>query len=479
MKATGKVSLSLFNCNLDLERKLRLISNEALFEKLGLAKPDKKQLDAGIPITPQLADFAYFPFRHLSAGIVAGGTWRATDFSDEAVLKRSKNLLQNKPAYKNHYQMVGEEIGYIGETEWVKSYTHPEFGKIPAGIEAPFIIDSVLEPDLCRKLNWPISPIQSCSVTVIFEWEASHDFEHEGDFYYHLGEMVDGEMVRRIVVNILDYGESSLVWQGADPFAKMLDKTTGKIIDVDRTAQFSKPKFGEDLSLEKWESKRLFFAFDSMSKKELLNLSKSFEENKPTPENVNTMDKDLLALLASLFGTTSENLEKGTFKKGDAEKYSILKKEDFTKMKSADDFQKEVDAKVKAEASVVTLTGEVTTLKGEKKVLEDAATLAKPKVDMADSLVTKSKEEAKRIYGIFAKGKPDAAIVTEIEGETTLEKLEAKIKMWGGQALTEFGGQCNKCKSNDISFRSSKTNPEDSDGEGEESFDLRGSLEMR
>jgi hypothetical protein len=65
--------------------------------------------------------------------------------------------------------------------------------------------------------------IHSASVDVIFEFEKSHpDLE---DFYYHLGETINGKFVALVATKILSYGEISLVWQGADGFAKRLDLT--------------------------------------------------------------------------------------------------------------------------------------------------------------------------------------------------------------------------------------------------------------
>lgn len=67
--------------------------------------------------------------------------------------------------------------------------------------------------------------IHSASVEVYFEYKKSHP--DLADFWYHFGEEIDGKPVCLIVTNIVSYGEISLVWQGADVYAKRLSANQG------------------------------------------------------------------------------------------------------------------------------------------------------------------------------------------------------------------------------------------------------------
>lgn len=461
MRSEGRGSISLFNLQSSVEREIQHIAAERIYDKLGLEKPKNPRIVQSfeIPLIPRQEDFFLFPFRHLSATIVGGGTYKATDFSKDGVLKKAYGLLRGRPAYLNHIQLVGKSVGVVGDTEWVNSYKNAKGDLIPGGIDGPFVIDGILHPELVRELSSPVSPIDSCSVTVVFEWEASHEFENDNDFYWHLGEMIDDgdgepQMVRRIVTKVIAFEESSLVWMGADPYAKMLSDK-GEVINIDRAAAYAKNKFADIDDNRKWDTTARYFVVDCLDKDFLLHLSKSITDlDRPKPEKNIIMDKDLVEFLASHFKTSPEKIKNGEFKKADAEKFVVKDSTEFSKMKTSEDFEKETNAKVKAEGEVTKLTSEVATLKQDKANLETAATANKPLIEMATATIKAAKEEAKRIYEIFAKGKGEKVIQDELEAETSLEKLNAKIKLFGGKAITEFGGKCGDCGSANIDFRS-------------------------
>lgn len=477
MKASGEGKLCLFRAMCDADLELNRLQAERIIKKLGLESVQKKSVQKfDMPLIPKQEDFYMFPFRHISACIVGAGGYKATDFSEGTVLKKSTYLLERKPAYLNHNQEVGKEVGVVGETEYVKAYTNENGDAVPAGIEAPFVIDGILNPDLVRKLSSPVSPIDSCSVTTLFKWEASHDFEHDGDFFWHLGEVIEGSMVRRIVQEVICYEESSMVWMGADPFAKKLDGK-GQVVNIDRAASYSKNKFAKEPFLAEYDPRAKYFVLDCLDYQKLLHLDKSIEFSKAKPENTDTMEKELLDLLASLFNTTSEKIQKGDFKKADVEKVlSVKTLEELSKMKTnSDNFEKVTGEKVELESKVTKLNGEVTTLTAAKKTAEDQLTAAKPKLESYDAIIGSAKKEVKRVYAIFSKNKPEKSIEDELEAETSLEKLDAKIKMFGGKAVSEYSATCNACKSTDISFRSSQQS-ETEEQNAEESLNMSSML---
>lgn len=186
-----------------------------------LATPTKTEADNSA-FTPKEEDYIRVPFRLLSAHIVGAGTWKATDFSDEAVLKASMPMLVGKPAYINHdIYNVENAIGIIESVEWSEKKTDEMGNTIPAGIDGVYRIDAVANLELARKVLG--DAIQGSSVTIDYEYMPSHEFEEEWKFESRIGEMIDGKMVCRKVTGILNYYESSLVGFPADPFAKKLD----------------------------------------------------------------------------------------------------------------------------------------------------------------------------------------------------------------------------------------------------------------
>src|SRR5690606_29131701 len=95
-------------------------------------------------------------------------------------------------------------------------------GGVP-GINATYKIDALMNPRIARGLLMKPPAIHSTSMTVLFKFEYSHPdiaTENRWRFFDLLGEEVDGEIVRLVVTEILEYWEASLVFQGADRLAK-------------------------------------------------------------------------------------------------------------------------------------------------------------------------------------------------------------------------------------------------------------------
>jgi len=205
-------------------------------------------------------DFLFAPFRLISATIVGGGTWKATDFSNEAVLRRSMPLLQDKPVYRNHWMDPDYWLGQVDSLAWGQSYVQSSNGLIiPSGIDGLLAIDTVGKKNQQLARGIVTGSVRSNSVTIEFEWEPSHDFPDEWDFYYYLGEMVEGKMVTRVVTKIIDYHETSIVGLGADPYAKAI-KEDGELVDVDLAgASGSGMQKSDDLTDEQKVEKLISF----------------------------------------------------------------------------------------------------------------------------------------------------------------------------------------------------------------------------
>jgi len=177
-----------------------------------------QNIDVKKELLPKPEDFVKVPFRLISATTVGAGSWKVTDFSNEAVLKASMKKLIGKPVYPNHdSDDVFNYVGIIESVKWTEARMQ-DGQMIPAGIDGIIAIDGKTSPKIARGVL--MGAIFSNSVTVNFDWEPSHFFESPNDFYHKIGTIhTDGKMVRRVVTNINDYYESSLVWLGADPFA--------------------------------------------------------------------------------------------------------------------------------------------------------------------------------------------------------------------------------------------------------------------
>ncbi len=184
---------------------------------------------ANVEIKPE--EFLLAPFRLLSATIVGAGTWKATDFSDERVLRRSLPLLAKKPVYRNHWMDPDSWAGIIQELSWTPAFM--QNGKrIPSGIDGLLAIDTVGEDNAQLARGILTGAVRSNSVTIEFDWVPSHEFEDDWTFERQIGTMVDGRMVTRVVTNIIDYHETSIVGLGADPYAKSID-ANGELTDID------------------------------------------------------------------------------------------------------------------------------------------------------------------------------------------------------------------------------------------------------
>lgn len=414
-----------------------------------------------IPTVPEEDDFIEFPFRQLSATIVGGGSWKATDFSEGNVLKKSMSMLENVPAYTNHNLFVGNEIGYIGKPTWTKEYTNADGVKIPAGIDAPFIIDKVLHPKLVRQLNSKRSPVKSSSVTVVFEWEASHDFDREWDFWDNLGQLgEDGQMVRRIVTKITSYYESSLVWLGADPFAGKLSED-GEVVEVDRASVVSNSIDSvEYSSIYKKDKKYFVYSCTEKEKDILLKMNKDSSGDSTIKNNKETaMNKKLLEKIAKFNNVDIENVTEEMIAKFDVVSIDELS--------SLNDSKEKVATLTKEKED---LEAEKNQLELEKKNSEDEVVALKATISENEELVkagqaslSSMKDHVKGLYVKFAGDNVDDEIVKEIE-ENNYSQLEAKLKLYGDKSVEKFGATCAKCNTGEnISYRSSldsgSTNP--------------------
>ena len=145
-------------------------------------------------------------FRCLSATTTQS---RYFDFSGDGVLKSAVAMFEGKTIFANHDMDVTRWKGVTKGAVW-------DDKNEPNGVNALFVLDRTADPLLVRGVE--TGALKSASATLWFSYKRSHpDMKY---FYDHLGEEVDGQVVRFLVTGISNVGEMSIVWEGEDRYAK-------------------------------------------------------------------------------------------------------------------------------------------------------------------------------------------------------------------------------------------------------------------
>lgn len=170
---------------------------------------------------PKDEDFIYPAFRLLSKTIV--NQWIPIDFSQGSVLKKSMDKFSGITIYPDHEKGTANNLGVVVDVWWQNAYTTSTGQRVPAGVNGRLKVDAKSNVKVARGLSMEPPSIHSGSVTIQIKSKKSHDDMDDWDFFEKAGSEIDGEIVRLIVTEILDVTEYSLVWAGADPYAKILD----------------------------------------------------------------------------------------------------------------------------------------------------------------------------------------------------------------------------------------------------------------
>ncbi|EKS08836.1 hypothetical protein [Leptospira santarosai] len=171
----------------------------------------KKQAEQTQPQDPSPADVPYveFDFRMLSKAFIE---CYALDFSKDHVLKNATSLFIPK-IYKDHETFVENSIGAALNPTWDDT-------KNNEGVNGRFRFFKKFGSSIIERLETDPPLLDSCSVGIQFTFVKSHP--RLDNFYWHLGEEIDGSIVRLVVTKILAVPEVSIVYAGADPNAKRL-----------------------------------------------------------------------------------------------------------------------------------------------------------------------------------------------------------------------------------------------------------------
>lgn len=398
-------------------------------------------------LTPKDEEFIEPMFRLLSETIISKN-WNPTDFGQNGVLKASMKMLLGQTVNCDHETNIGNAIGAVSQVMWQDAYKDGSF-TIPAGINGILKIDGKANPRIARGILMEPPSIHSNSVTVQFKWNKSHPGMEDGEFYQKLGTYDSkGEMVRRVVTEVVRYMETSLVSHGADSFAQKIG-SDGKIINP----TFAKRTWSSYEEYRDDKSKQYFFTdykSDLSSFQEKDDTQDSFNNNdaKDNHSNENNMN-ELEKFLESLFGDNMLTLEEG---KEMNQENVISCIQNLVSSKNA--LQTSVDNLTTEKTS---LTEQVTNLNAEVANLKEMATVGKNHIA---SLRENATETYKKLMGENA----DETIVTMLNAETTgITTLISLTKDYQARLEEKFPLTCSKCGSKDVN-RASSVQENDTEG---------------
>ena len=424
------------------------VSQESV-EKLGLfgSDIDYNTYYPGLTkedLTPNSDEFIEPVFRLLSSTIVSKN-WNPTDFGQPGVLKASMKLLLGQTVNCDHSTDIGNAIGSVSQVMWQEAYKDGNF-VIPAGINGVLKIDGKANPRIARGILMDPPSIHSNSVTVQFKWDKSHPGMDDRDFWNKLGTYDEkGNMIRKVVTEVVRYLETSLVSHGADSFAQKIGED-GKIINP----EFAKRTWTSFAEYQEDTKKAYYFT-------DFKDDYKSFQESNDTPENninpLNTNKKEstmtLAEFLESLYGDNMLSLAEGQEKTAEV---ALQMVKDLVHGKN--DLQTKVD-NLTTENN--TLAEQVSNKDAEIANLTAMATVGKNHIA---SLRETTVANYKKLKGDAA----DETIITMLNAETTgLQTLISLNKDYQAQLEEKFPLTCSHCGSHDISRGSSVQEPDKND----------------
>lgn len=388
-------------------------------------------------LTPNDDEFIEPVFRLLSATIVSKN-WNPTDFSQPGVLKASMRMLLGQTVNCDHSTDIGNAIGSVSQVMWQEGYKDGNF-MIPAGINGVLKIDGKANPRIARGILMDPPSIHSNSVTVQFKWVKSHPDMDDSEFWDKIGTYDEkGNMIRKVVTEVVRYLETSLVSHGADSFAQKIGED-GKIINP----EFAKRTWTSFAEYQE-DTKKAYYFTDF---KEDIN---SYQENNDTPPNNintnnplnnNTMNKELKEFLEKLFGDNLLSLAEG---------------QEVSTELALSAVQSLVNSKKTLEASITNLTTEKNQL--SEQITQKDAEIANltAMATVGKNHIASLREEVVGNYKKLKGDKVDETIVTMLNAETTgLQTLISLNKDYKAQLEEKFPLTCSKCGSHDVTRSSS------------------------
>ena len=412
-------------------------------------------------LTPKDEEFIEPMFRLLSATIVSKN-WNPTDFGQKGVLKASMNMLLGQTVNCDHETNIGNAIGAVSKVVWQDAYKEGNF-TIPAGINGILKIDGKANPRIARGILMEPPSIHSNSVTVQFKWDKSHPELEDNEFYQKLGTYDSkGQMVRRMVTEVVRYMETSLVSHGADSFAQKIGED-GKIVNPG----YAKRTWSSYEEYRDDKSKQFFFSDYKSDSKSFIETNETRahinnnQEDTTLNNNNNTMNELELfieAITASGMLQLAEGTEKNKENVTSALKAVIADRDQLKTQKET------------LESEKTSLNEQITNLNAEVANLKEMATVGK-------NHIASLRETAVANYKKLKGEQVDETIVTMLNSETTgLATLISLNNDYQAQLEEKFPLTCAKCGSHEVSRASSAPEPVATTKNAEDSSDVFGEL---
>lgn len=405
-------------------------------------------------LKPGEDEFIQPVFRLLSATVVSKN-YNPTDFSQGGVLKASMGLLLGQTVNTDHSTDIGNAIGSVSQVSWQEAYNDGGI-KIPAGINGVLKIDGKANPRIARGILMEPPSIHSNSVTVQFLWEQSHPKMDRNDFYYKLGTYDDkGELIRRMVTEVIRYHETSLVSHGADPYAQKITQD-GKLnnpIFANRTYNSYKEYEDDKNKIYCFSDFKNLIVDDTT---DIINKSDEAYQSEE-PNNINNqktvqMNEELLAFLSVLFGEGMLSLADG---------------QEVSKENAMEAIKQLIAEQSSLQETINNLTTEKNTLTEQVTNLNAQVASLSALAEMGKSYTTQLREEATNTYRKLMGDNADEAIINMLSAETTgVQTIQSLMNDYTKRLEEKFPMKCKHCGSTDVSRASSVQ--ENTDGEGAE-----------
>lgn len=369
---------------------LREADKQSLMASLELSS----DMDLAQYLQPKESDYIMVPVRALSATGVQGNMFNF-GFAGGGALRNAVDKFNNLVVLKDHSMSVDDWLGTTEQAYWDNSTD------IPPGVNVMLKVDKKADPKTARGLM--SGALNSVSVTVAFDFEPSHPDMDEFDFLMNLGQEVDGKTVQANITNIKRLHEISVVWSGADVYAKTTNGNGQKPLSQSLNLAIDAP--APTTQKEK--------AVDWKKLAVLIGLSM---EN-PTEDDVN---RGLTALMAS---ATVSKTELATVK---------------TELAASQGQVVDLNANLAQKTvEVTTLSTEITALKAEKTALEG-------KVALGVQFLEKQRTEAARLYALVEAKDANPAML-EMLKNCDLTIAESFIASYAKRAEQIAPLVCSKC----------------------------------
>lgn len=370
-----------------------------LFESLGqdVSAMSDSELRDYLNVKPE--DYVLVPFRALSATTVRDG---AIDFSHNngKALQDAVEMFNNLVILKNHDMNVDNWIGTTQDAYWDNKTPN-----VPPGVNFMLKVDTKADPKVARGLV--SGALNSGSVTIEFDYAKSHPKMKDEEFAWKLGSTVDGRMVQALVTKITRTYEYSVVWQGADQYAKAIDDSGN--IHVPGT-QSNSQSLEETLDIKKLAA--------------VLKLEKEAPSDEEVFAAITAFNTQISTANANVITLTAER----------------------------DTFKTQAETKT---AELAAETAKVTTLTAENATLKTEVDGLKVSSASLDAIVKDARSEAIRLYNLVEGDKAQDAMRTMLNS-ANLEVARSFITSYKERAEAIAPLACAKCGATELSRRSSK-----------------------